>query len=479
MAIIPMSVSRPRPLSRTLLVHRNPPAARVIAVLLSLCVLLPSTPLRACPFCSAVSTTLRQEMEVMDAVVIATVVEGAGPRNEDTGEVTMKIEKVLNGGDLVKVGQQVRASYFGDVTDGRRFLLQGVDPPQLQWATPLPVSERAEEYVTKVAELGDDMDQRLLFYYDYLQDEDSMLDRDTYDEFASAPYQAIKKLSPRMDHDQLIEWITDPEMSAQRKRLFLTMLGVCGDEKDLPTLEKMLRSTQKSSRGGLDALIACYLTLAGEKGLPLIDELFLANKKAPYADTYAAIMAIRFQGTEGDKIPRSALVESLHHVLDRTDLADLVIPDLARWSDWSQIDRLTKLFIDANADNNWVRVPVVNYLRACPLPEAKEAMKKLEEVDPESVRRANTFFSIPVPARDTGSSSSAVEQKSDQQIAAGARFSQPGKPTASLSPSVAATPVASAAPMNSWRLAYVLSLAMGTLMIGQFLLLAGGPQPAE
>ena len=32
----------------------------------------------------------------------------------------------------------------------------------------------------------------------------------------------------------------------------------------------------------------------------------------------------------------------------------------------SQIDRLTKLFINADPDNNWVRVPVVNYLRACP-----------------------------------------------------------------------------------------------------------------
>ncbi len=466
-AIIPMSVGRIMP------------AQRIIVVLLSLLVLSPASSLRACPFCSAVATTFRQEMEVMDAVVIATAVNGAAS-DAETGEVTMRIEKVLKGGDLAKEGQEVRASYFGDVSDGRRFLLQGVDPPQLQWATPVPLSERTEMYVTKVTQLGDDMNERLQFYYDYLQDEDSMLDRDTYDEFASAPYDAIKQLRPKMDHDQLVAWITDPEMSAQRKRLFLTMLGVCGDEKDLPTLEKMLRSTQKSSRGGLDALIACYLTLAGEKGLPLIDELFLANKKAPYADTYAAIMAIRFQGTEGDTIPRSALVESLHHVLDRTDLADLVIPDLARWSDWSQIDRLTKLFIEADAENNWVRVPVVNYLRACPLPEAAAAMKKLEEVDPESVRRANTFFSIPVPARDTNSNSSAVTKESDQQFAAGGGFSRPGKPTASLSPAVAATPApSSAAEMNPWRLAYVLSLAVGTVMIVQFLLLSGGPQPAE
>lgn len=174
------------------------------------------------------------------------------------------------------------------------------------------------------------------------------------------------------------------------------------------------------------------------------------------------------------------MVESLHHVLDRTDLADLVIPDLARWSDWSQIDRLTKLFIEADAENNWVRVPVVNYLRACPLPEAAAAMKKLEEVDPESVRRANTFFSIPVPARDTNSNSSAVTKESDQQFAAAGGLSRPGNPTASLSPAVAATPApSSAAEMNPWRLAYVLSLAVGTVMIVQFLLLSGGPQPAE
>ena len=139
-------------------------------------------------------------------------------------------------------------------------------------------------------------------------------------------------------------------------------------------------------------MIACYLTLGGESGLGLINELFLANKQASYADTYQAIMAIRFHGTEGDVIPRSALVESLHHVLDRKDLADLVIPDLARWNDWSQINRLVNLFETADPENNWVRVPVVNYLRACPLDSAKEALKKVEKIDPESVRRANTFF---------------------------------------------------------------------------------------
>jgi hypothetical protein len=220
--------------------------------------------------------------------------------------------------------------------------------------------------------------------------------------------------------------------------------------------------------------------LAGEKGLKLVDELFLANKQAPYADTYGAIMAVRFHGTEGEVIPRSALVESLHHVLDRKDLADLVIPDLARWSDWSQIDRLKDLFLNADPDNNWVRVPVVNYLRACPLPEAEQALKKLEEVDPESVRRANTFFSIPVPSRDTGSNSSSVTRKSDQKFAALPVWrtspAAAGRPTADVSPLPTAAAVPAMEPMNPWRLAYVLALALATVMIIQFLLLSGGSQ---
>ena len=366
--------------------------------------LLPAE-LLACPFCNAVSQTLRQEMAAMDSVVIAISTQDASERDAETGKLMMKVVQVLKGGDLVQVGDELEAIYYGDVTKGRRFMLSGVYPPQLQWSC-LPVTERAETYIGKMNALEDDDLVRLKFYYQFLQDEESMLARDAYDEFAIAHYDAVKKLAPEMDHDQLVKWISDPEMPTDRKRLYLTLLGVCGGKDDLSMLEKMLRSTSKSSKGGLDAMIACYLTLGGESGLGLINELFLANKQASYADTYQAIMAIRFHGTEGDVIPRSALVESLHHVLDRKDLADLVIPDLARWNDWSQINRLVNLFETADPENNWVRVPVVNYLRACPLDSAKEALKKIEKIDPESVRRANTFFSIPVPARDKGTSSS-------------------------------------------------------------------------
>ncbi|QDT08055.1 hypothetical protein K227x_64850 [Rubripirellula lacrimiformis] len=465
---------------------------------------------QACPFCNAVSQTLRQEMAAMDAVVIATATQSDLTRNKDTGEISMKVDVVLKGDQHVTAGSEVKAIYYGEVSIGRRFMLSGVDPPDMQWSC-LPINERSEEYVKQVAKMDEATPiDRLRFYYKFLQDDESMLARDSYDEFAVTPYPVVKALAPEMDHAQLVQWITDPDTSTDRKRLFLTMLGACGDEKDLPMLEGMLRSTQKSTRGGLDALVACYLTLGGESGLPLVNELFLNNKDAPYADTYAAIMAIRFHGTEGDVIPRSALVESLHHVLDRKDLADLVIPDLARWDDWTQIDRLAQLFTDADPDNNWVRVPVVNYLRACPLPKAQEALEKLEKIDPQSVKRANTFFSIPVPARDTTGDGTSVVQPSDHAFASTSlglqsdRLSAPdllaahnrpriGQPLAqrvsvsrvsvssaplSSSRLSVVAPVATMAPvaavMNPWRFASVLLMAVATVVIAQFLLLSGG-----
>jgi hypothetical protein len=52
------------------------------------------------------------------------------------------------------------------------------------------------------------------------------------------------------------------------------------------------------------------------------------------------------------------------------------------------------LFKEAQADNIFVREPIVNYLRACPLPEAAAAITELEAIDPEAVRRAATLAGV-------------------------------------------------------------------------------------
>ncbi len=367
------------------------------------------TPVHAsCPFCAAVSQTLRQEIEAMDGAAFGTLVE-ADPKNPtEEGIGRFRISEVIKGTDLLKVGQVVEAPYFGKTGAETTFLLLGVDPPELMWSSPLPVTERAQDYVRKVMALPADMTERLTFFMKHFEDSDSLLARDSYDEFANASYDEVKKLKPIMNREQLLNWIRDTNLSPDRKRLYLTLLGVCGTKDDTKLLEEMMKSPDAAQRTGMDAMIGCYLTLQGAEGLPLVEELFLKNKKCEFADVYAAIMALRFHGTEGGIIDRSRVVQSMHFVLDRPELADLVIPDLARWEDWSQVDRLVELFKTSDENTSWVRVPVINYLRSCPLPVAKEKLAELEKLDPVAAKRAATFFPSPAasstPAKTDSSS---------------------------------------------------------------------------
>jgi hypothetical protein len=62
--------------------------------------------------------------------------------------------------------------------------------------------------------------------------------------------------------------------------------------------------------------------------------------------------------------------------------------------------RLVRLFKEADDKSSWVRVPVINYLRACPLPEAEKYIAELEKIDPVAVKRARTYFAPPQPDDD-------------------------------------------------------------------------------
>ncbi len=367
---------------------------------------------QACPFCSAVSQTLAEEMAAMDTVAIARIVAGS----ETDSDAEFEVMAVIRGDTLIRSQQKLRVNYFGKAKPDQNFLLMGVDPPDLLWSSPLPVSDTAIHYVKSINSLPKEPMKRLEFYLDYLEHSDSMLARDAYDEFAKAPYGEIKSMKDQFDREQLIAWIKDTNLPTDRRRLYLVMLGVCGQPGDADLLETMLKESNDNLRAGLDAMIACYLTLKGSDGLALVDELFLANKKSQYADTYSAIMALRFHGTDGGVIEKKRVLESMRLILDRPELADLVIPDLARWEDWTQIEKLAELFKSADEKSSWVRVPVINYLRACPLPEAEAKLQELKDIDPAAFKRATSFFPLP-KATGAADSSSLIEPKAVRDLA--------------------------------------------------------------
>ncbi|MCE9525186.1 MAG: hypothetical protein K8R36_03935 [Planctomycetales bacterium] len=300
----------------------------------------------ACPFCSATAQTFSEEITTMDVVVIARLVATAPKKDKaeegfgaEVPKAKFEVVRIVKGEGLAKPKETIETLYFGDAKIGTAFLVMGIDPPNVMWSTPLPLSDKAQEYLGKIIKLPKEGAERYTFFQNYLENDDEMLARDAYDEFAKASYDTVRSLKEQMDHEKIIGWIKDPNIPASRRRLYLVMLGICGSDKDLPMLEKFIKSEDRKEKQGLDALIACYVTLKKEAGLPLIEDLFLKNKKSDYADTYAAIMALRFHATEGKVIEKKRLLEGFHYMLERPELADLVIPDLARFEDWAPIDK--------------------------------------------------------------------------------------------------------------------------------------------
>ncbi len=437
----------------------------LIAAVVSLSIAI-SPELRGCPFCTAQSQTLSEEMRAADAVVLARLVKsgtepdprpddapGYGLADPDTALATFRIEKILRGEDRLIGVEEVEAVYFGKRDTDALFLITGIGEDRPDWTTPLPLSELALDYVQKLDGLPEKGADRLVFFQDFLRCDDPMLMQDAYDEFARAPYADVLDLKDHMKHDQLVEWIRDVELSPSRRRLFFTMLGVCGTRDDVPLLEHFLRPAleplqlmmvmagvsslqvhqglvvpplvsmtenyERLKQQGMDALIACYLNLKGADGLPLIEELFLRDPDGDYKNAYSAIMALRFHGEETDVLPRERLLETIRLVLDNPTFADQVILDLSRWEDWSVLDRLVGMF-KTSKENDYARQPIVQYLLVAAeqggelAERATAAIQELESVDPDTVSRAE-----PDGVHDGGT----AEEEGGRSAAGGSEFS--------------------------------------------------------
>ncbi len=353
--------------------------------------------LRACPFCGpAESATSR--MAMIEAAVVA---QATGePTNAETRLRPYWVKHVLKGADrLPKTGQQpatiLAFSPEEEPKPGDRYFILGADDGgELYWSAPYPLTPGAVEYLVNVLpDAPKEGAERLRFFLPRLKHEEPFIADDAYAEFAMTDYEIVKKLTPHLSRAELRKWIEDLQTTTAQRRLFLTLLGLCGQPDDADWLAPLIPVEQKKETidRALDALVACYITLRGEEALHDIERKFLKTPAAVFADVNAVVQALRFHGEQESVIERDRVAQSMRLVLATADWADIVVTDLTRWKDWSALDRLVEIYKNADDDHRYVRVPIVQYVKACPLPEAKAALAVLEEIDPQAVRRASAF----------------------------------------------------------------------------------------
>jgi hypothetical protein len=146
--------------------------------------------------------------------------------------------------------------------------------------------------------------------------------------------------------------------------------------------------------------------LGGQPALEVIERAYIQNLQAPLPTCYAAITAIRVHAEQVGKLDRDRLAASFCLALDNPRLAEWVIPDLARWKHWNEIGRLEKLYCQVpEGYPPHIKLSIVNYLRSCPLPTARQALARCEQADPIPVRQSAVIFA----AAEAESSSSDIQ----------------------------------------------------------------------
>ncbi|MBW3539209.1 MAG: hypothetical protein KY476_02970 [Planctomycetes bacterium] len=403
----------------------------------------------ACPFCSAPSLTLTEQVAQSDAVVLVTWVDATRPAPPATtsvgsgdgeaavatattasgspmAETIFAVEKVVKyAGEAPKKGARIALPRYLAAKKGDLFLLMGNKGTSIDWATPLEVSQTSFEYIAGAPAPEDPVAQRLEYFLEYLEFPDQLVANDAYGEFANAPYEDIAKLADKMPRERIRKWVASEDTPPTRMGLYGLLMGLCGNADDAKLMERIITEPTSEFRLGIDGVISGYLLLTGGKGLEVVDRTKLASKvvvdaegnpvlddkgqkqPVPFSETYAAMQALRFMWDfGGETVSKDRLQESMRTLLDRSELADLVIADLARWQDWSVQDRLMKLYGTEGYDIPSVKRAVVRYLLVCSrdkgegadakVPEhaakAQAHLDELRKTDPRTVRDAERFF---------------------------------------------------------------------------------------
>jgi hypothetical protein len=234
-----------------------------------------------------------------------------------------------------------------------------------------------------------------------------MVASDAYGEFANAPYKEIVPIKDEFPREDIRKWLTSPETPKTRLGLYGMMLGLCGTAEDAELLRDIIEQPTQDYRLGIDGIMAGYLFLTGEQGLPLIEDSKLRNTDAVFSETYAGMQALRFLWTYApDVIPAERLRGAMRILLDRPDLADLVITDLARWEDWSVTDRLMTMYGKDDYNIPSIKRNIIRFMLVAerakadktgdPPPEsavkAKQYLEQLRESDPKTYEAAKRFF---------------------------------------------------------------------------------------
>ena len=362
----------------------------------------------ACPSCPQnLGPTLSAQVAEAD---ISLVVEwvGAVPADIDAGlpgATEYKVASVLRDTTgTIEKGDPIEISRHRRGARRDRFLLLGVADGRLRWSSPLPLSAVGVEYMQQAPNPDAPVPDRLRFFAGFLEHPDVVVAGDAFAEFAAAKYEDVVAVAESFDAAEVRNWLADGDTHPLRLGLYGLLLGQRGDAEDAEFLKQEILRPKENFPFGLEGMISGYLLLTGDDGLQVIEDSKLRDPNADFSETLSAMQSLRFMWSHAEGvISKDGLRAAMRSLLERPELADLVINDLARWQDWSVVDRLMELYDAEGYNLPSIKRSIVRYylvaLRAeddgVPgehVAQAHQYLDQLRESDPETVKKAERLF---------------------------------------------------------------------------------------
>jgi hypothetical protein len=367
---------------------------------------MPANALRgdcACPFCSMQGQTLVGDVNQASMVLYGTFTNA---KLDDSGDGTqgttdLEIESVIKKHDILGKDAKKLTLHRYVPTDKKnkvKFLVfcdvfkGNIDPYR-----GVPVAEDSDmvEYIQGALKIKDkDLNARLTYYFNYLDDKEIEISNDAYKEFGNADYKDYRDMAKGLPPDKIAKWLQDPNTPAYRYGLYASMLGHCGKEKHAEILKKMLDDPTKQASSGIDGILAGYAMLKPKEGWQQVHDI-LKNPKKEFMLRYAALRAARFfHDSRPDVVKKKDLVEGVCQLLGQSDIADLAIEDLRKWGQWEVCDQVLELQGRKSHDVPIIRRAILRYALSCPGAAATAYVEKCRKQDPEMVKDTEELLKL-------------------------------------------------------------------------------------
>lgn len=368
----------------------------------------------ACPFCGDTAPSFSEQIASYDIAVVGRFTGGEKPdrSTEFAGISQFEIIDVLKAADShLEKGDLIEHNRYRDsAPEDFVLLLANNEDEVLKWKI-LDLSPKAYEYVRQAPPTDRPTTERLSFFLNYLEDEDRIIAADAFSEFAVAPYEKIVPLASLMDRKRVREWLANPKEPADRfvrLGLFGLMIGLCGSEEDVRFLEgKILSGGEDESdfKFGISGMTSGYLMLTGAEGFRFIERELLQDQSATLPQIFPVLQALRFMWTySGDESLRPELINAMRILLNRSDLADHAILDLARWKDWDSLSRITSMYGQEDYNYPAVKRAIFRFLMAAERDrddsgspsavslKAKKELARLKIEDPKTAKQVQRYL---------------------------------------------------------------------------------------